>query len=214
MTITAVVLAAGASRRFGEDDKLLADAGGMPVLVRVLRAIDVPPVADIVVVTRPEADELCAAVAQAQCRAPIRFVVNSQADSGLASSLLAGLSAAPDSADGMLVTPGDMAGLSPHTVARVLAAFANHGSARLVYAALADGSQRNPVIWPRRLWPRLASATGDRGGSEIIRVLSGEAEAMVAVPVADDSELADIDTPHDLATFLASRSYERDSEGG
>ncbi len=61
---SAVIVAAGSSKRMGSD-KLMADLGGLPVLVRTLKAFDASEcVSEIVVVTRvekvPEVAELCA----------------------------------------------------------------------------------------------------------------------------------------------------------
>lgn len=56
MKVDAVVVAAGRSERFGEQDKLFADLGGVPVLVWSLRTLlDAPSVAGLVLVVREPA---------------------------------------------------------------------------------------------------------------------------------------------------------------
>lgn len=200
MKIAALVLAAGASRRFGDRDKLLADAGGKPVLARVLAALCTPAIGDIVVVVRPGAEAVRSCMASAGLARPVRFAVSAEAEAGLSRSIAAGLTALPAAADGVLITPGDMPGLSHRTVERLAAAFAARDGMAIAFAALADGSQRNPVVWPRRLWPRLAELTGDRGGKLLIAE-DGATTPPAVVAVADAGELADIDTADDLARY-------------
>lgn len=203
MGIVAMVLAAGASRRFGAADKLLADAGdGVPVAARVLDALGRAGVATIVVVVRPGADRLVEALRAHVTSRALRFVDNAGANLGLASSIAAGLAHVPADASGLLVTPADLPGLTVSTVERLLTAYDADGCGRIAYAALPDGSQRNPVVWPPRLWPGLAGLSGDVGGKALIEE-DAIVHGAVVVRVADAAELSDIDTPGDLRRFTA-----------
>lgn len=201
MGLTAILLAAGASRRFGDADKLLADWGdGMPVAVRVLRALDCEAVDTVIAVVRPDGAELAGALSAASTPGRLIVVVNEAPDRGLASSLVAGLTTIPGGASGLIVTPADLPGLTSATVRRLAHAYAADGSRRVAYAALPDGSQRNPVVWPPRLWPALAKLTGDAGGKTLI-AKDADMNGAVAVTVQQSDELSDIDTPQDLARF-------------
>lgn len=207
--IAAVVLAAGASRRFADGCKLMADADGVPLVARVARTLAACAAIDrVVVVVRPGAADIVRCIAEIGGTASC--AVNGNADLGMSTSIAAGLAALGEPEyDGVLVTPGDMPGLSTATVERLVAAFAAHGGQVVVHAALPDGRQRNPVVWPRRLLARLGAVTGDTGGKALIRE---EGNAAVAVPIADERELADIDTVADLAAYHARHRSRR--EGG
>lgn len=66
-TCAAVIVAAGSARRMGGIDKVMADLGGQPVLLRTVRAMaDSESIDEIVVVTRPDlrdvAEALCAGI--------------------------------------------------------------------------------------------------------------------------------------------------------
>lgn len=73
---TAIVPAAGTSRRMGGENKLFADLAGMPVLMRTLRAIDQTELVDEIVVAAQE--ELLLDVADlcshAELKKPVRVV--------------------------------------------------------------------------------------------------------------------------------------------
>ncbi len=198
--VSAVLLAAGASRRFGHEEKLLAAIGGEPLAARVTRVLREAGIGEIVAVVRED----CGPVAAALSGRVTRVVCAPGAVYGMGSSIAAGIAALGPAAQGnecagALVVPGDMPGLTPALVRRLTEAFERNAAARIVYAAL-DGAQRNPVLWPRRLFPELAALAGETGGKAILARHPGDAVAVAATA----SEVADIDTPDDLARWSSS----------
>lgn len=198
-TIAAILLAAGSSTRFGPANKLLADVAGRALVARTAAALDREHVREIVVVTGPDADEVKRALAGGRAR----FVHNGDHAKGMGTSIAAGIAALGADADGALVCPGDMPALDPVLVDRIIAAFDETDGAKVVYAALADGRQRNPVLWPRRLFSALAGLAGSEGGKAVLEAQPNE--DCIAVPVTDEGLLADIDTSEDLARYLSLR---------
>ena len=204
--IAAIVLAAGRSRRFADGDKLLAEAGGVPLLARVLRALAVPEIAPLLcVVPADTAATLRQGLTAEPAAGGVSWIINHAADAGLSTSIVAGVVALPRPAAGVLIVPGDMPALTPRLIQRLLAAFDASGRAAIVHACLADGSQRNPVIWPARLLPELARLAGDRGAKALITAQSHASEGadVIAVVAESDAELIDIDTSAELAEFNA-----------
>ncbi len=68
----------------------------------------------------------------------------------------------------------------------------------IVYPTTPDGDQRNPVLWPRRFFPELASLAGAEGAKALLRSHPDES---AAVRVESASLFADVDTPADLAAL-------------
>ena len=81
-TIAAIVLAAGFSRRFGADDKLLADINGQPLLAHSLAAYADAPLSQKIAVLQPQSPmaEICAA-------AGFETVINNKAAEGMGTSI-------------------------------------------------------------------------------------------------------------------------------
>jgi molybdenum cofactor cytidylyltransferase len=194
MRITAVVLAAGAGRRFG-GGKLLARFDGKPILQHVLDALAEAGIDDPVVVLGTDAETLEAAL---DWRAA-RRVRNPDPDRGLAGSLRIGWQAAtasdqPPSA--VLVVLGDQPRLDPGVV-RTLVAQPADRARPIVVARHADGSP-NPVRLEPEAAPLVAMAAGDRGLGPLID-LHPELVRFVDV----DGANPDVDAPADLVAILA-----------
>ena len=195
--IAAVILAAGSSRRFGAGNKLLAEVGGKPLLLRVIEAVEDAGLDPLVVVTGHEAEQVTATVA-----APTRrMVYNAQHLDGIGTSIAAGVTALDEACVGVLIAQGDMPALDAVVVGTLVSAFVAGGCEHITCPRLADGRQGNPVIWPRRLFTELRALRGDRGAK---RLIAAEGEQVIAVPMAGPAAAVDIDTPDELAAFIAS----------
>ena len=194
MRITAVVLAAGASSRFGSQ-KLLAPLAGRPVLQHVLDAVAEAGVGDTVVVLGDAHAALEAAIAWRG----ERRVRNERPGDGLSSSLRLGLDAASEdpATEAVVVLLGDQPAIRPGVIRAVVEA-ARGSAAPFVRACyVADGAP-NPVLVRRVAWARAAGLSGDRGLGPL---LAAHPELVIAVDVPGANP--DIDTPADLAALAA-----------
>ncbi len=134
--VWAVVLAAGASSRFGSPkQRLLLE----PVLerVRASRGVD-----GIVVVTG--AHEVEASAATVHCP---------EWERGPGASLRCGLAALPEEAQAAVVVLGDGPDLSPEAIDRVVARWREDRPP--VVAATYGGTRLHPVLLDRRAWPEV-----------------------------------------------------------
>lgn len=193
MRIGAIVLAAGSSTRFGGGNKLLADCGGEPVLARTLGALAESCIpADACLVATGADHDLLAAIA-------LRFGMNvlyvSEHARGMGTTLASAVRAVEADIDGVLVMPGDMPAMTAAVIDSVVEAFEAARGDRIAYATLSHGEQRNPVLWPRRLFDQLAALEGPHGGKALI---GAELSGVVAVPVTNELALRDIDTRAEL----------------
>jgi CTP:molybdopterin cytidylyltransferase MocA len=182
VSVTALVLGAGAGTRFGAAPKQLAEVGGKPLLQH---AIDLAQPLGGVLVLGARAEEVRASVDPGR----LEVVVCDTWDQGQSASLRAGLAALPD-AEAVLVLLGDQPRIGRAAVERVLAARdpARHDAVRAAY----DGRPGHPVALERALIDRAQAALrGDQG----FRDLLGAAHAVECGDIADPT---DVDTPEDL----------------
>jgi molybdenum cofactor cytidylyltransferase len=192
MKVVAVVLAAGASSRFGSQ-KLLADLGGKPVLQHTLDAVAAAGLDDVVVVLGGARAKVDAAIAWRT----ERRVTNERPQDGLSSSVRVGLdqAAEDDAVAAVLIVLGDQPAIRPEAIHAVIEA-ARDSQAPFVRARYAADGAPNPVLVRRAAWALAAGIDGDRGLGPL---LAQRPELVLAVPVAGANP--DVDTPADLAAL-------------
>lgn len=191
MSVAAIVLAAGLSRRFGEQDKLLAMIDGEPLIRRAARLALRSHCKRVHVVTRLGAKELEAAL----LGLPVVRCANPDFAAGIGSSIAAGIASLPPDVAGALILPADMPWLDAALLDRLIASFETSGATAVTYPVTTTGAQRNPVIWPRSLFPALTELKADRGAKGLIPSTPG---SRIEVEVAQEEVFRDIDAPEDL----------------
>lgn len=195
--VSAVVLAAGLSSRFG-GPKLLASFGGRPVLQRVLDTLASAGLRDVVVVLGAHAE----AVEQGIAWRSERRVINDRPGDGLSSSLRLGLAAVAPDSDAALIVLGDQPTLEVDVIAALLAADPG-GEAVAVLPAYAAGGGANPVLLRRSGFTLATRVDGDQGLGRIL------AEAPGVVRIELPGGVPDIDSRDDLAALLEASWAER-----
>lgn len=185
MRIGCVVMAAGDARRFGEN-KLAAEFGGKPLILRALEAVPAEKFSAVAVVTQyPEVEELAK-------RFHFTPVHNPHPDWGISHTIRLGLEALGE-CGAALFQVSDQPLLRRETVAAEVDFFRAHPD-KLVGLGH-DGVRGNPCIFPAAYFPELLALKEDHGGSSVIR--RHEEELLLFEAAA--AELADADTRQALA---------------
>lgn len=190
-SLSAVVLAAGAGRRFG-GDKLIVPYEGRPLIAGALCAALAAPVVEVVVAVPSLADPVAEAVRAFSDESRLRLVEVPDRDEGMAASLRAAIRALDPKSAGVLVFLGDMPRI-PHGVAPALATALS--SDALAAQPAYEGKPGHPVLFARALYPQLLSLAGDQGAKQ---VLAGLGERLLRLPIDDPGVLFDVDTPAQL----------------
>lgn len=195
MTVTGVVLAAGASRRMGCPKALLPFGDGTFVQA-VVTALRQGGVDAVVVVTRAELfDAVGAAVREAA-----RVVVNPSPEDGMQSSLRVALT---DVTAAVCLALVDQPDLRADTVRLLLAAHAA-ASDRIVIPVTRDVRRGHPVVFPADLVPALRAPHGEG----VRQVVWDNAARVLHCPVDDPAPFRNVNTPAELARLLGETSPE------
>lgn len=188
-----LILAAGASSRMGDRDKLLEEVAGAPLLTRIVQ-IAVETGLPVCVVLPPDRPLRRTALAGL----PAREVVAEKAREGMAESLKAGLAHLPEEADVLLL----LADLPEIEGADLTAMIAAHKAypGQILRATSETAVPGHPVIFPARFRPALMALSGDQGARDLLRA---EKARIVAVPLPGQRAVTDLDTPEDWAAWRA-----------
>jgi molybdenum cofactor cytidylyltransferase len=189
--IAALVLAAGQSRRYGSDNKLLVAVEGVPLVRRAVEAAQASQADSVLLVTGHAREDIEATVAGTG----VATVHNPAYERGLSTSLQAGLAALPEEVDGVVVLLGDMPRVDANTIDKLIAAF-DPVEGRSICIPTVRGKRGNPVLFARRFFAEAMEIEGDVGAKPLI---AEHADQVAEVPVEGEAVLLDVDTPEALA---------------
>jgi molybdenum cofactor cytidylyltransferase len=187
----AVVLAAGASTRFGSVKQLVRIAGRPLLHIAVTRAAEVTGNALIVVLGSGAVQ-----LAPLLKHSPGSVVVNHDWREGLASSIRAGVARLPAACKAVMLLLADQPAVTADDLRRLAGSWRKQP--QHIAAALYDGACGAPAIFPRSSFRALSELRGDTGARALLRRNS---ERIVRVPMP--SAAIDVDTPEDLLALEA-----------
>jgi 4-nitrophenyl phosphatase len=190
--IAAVILAAGASSRFGQPKQLL-EWDNRPLILSTVDTAWAAGLNPIIVVLGAYADEIEPVLLDR----PVQLQRNYHWSEGISSSIRTGITALPGSVDGALFIPGDQPLLTVAFLKELIECFGRDDK-EIVVPTTTDGSRGSPVLFARRFFPELSQLLGDAGGRLL---LNRYPDDIFSLLVKDSRLLMDIDTPEAYAKF-------------
>jgi molybdenum cofactor cytidylyltransferase len=184
--IAGILLASGASTRFG-GDKLVAMLDGRAIVRWSAEAL-AGAVDELVVVVRDDGSTIRHALEGM----PIRVAINHDSARGMSTAIRAGIGALPAHTGAAIVALGDQPLVDARVVAQLVARWRASG-ARAVQPRYDDG-RGHPVLFDASLFPALGALEGDVGARA---VLDAQGDALELLGVAGPRPI-DVDTPEAL----------------
>lgn len=188
--LAAILLAAGASRRFADGEKLTAELASRPLTDWLFATVESLGLAQTIVVMRPDASDELQKLARLR---GARVVVNQNAGAGVGASIAAGVAALKD-VEGAFICPADMPLLTAQNFSETAAAFFEGGDADIA-APHCQGRRGHPVLFGKRHFPALRNLSGDVGAQTVIERAQG---ALRLIETDDEAVLFDVDAPSGL----------------
>ncbi|MGA7982796.1 MAG: nucleotidyltransferase family protein [Chromatiaceae bacterium] len=187
--VSAVLLAAGESRRMGTMNKLFLDIAGMPLLRRAALTLLGASAKEVVVVVGHEA-----ALSQSLLSdLPLRVVENPHFADGQMTSVYCGLHALQEPCEGVMVCLADQPLLDATDLETLALGFVD-GCSRSVLVPTYRGRRGNPVILPSRVREAILAGGPDLGGE---RPIDTYRDLVRPLEMPNDHCVFDLDTPED-----------------
>jgi molybdenum cofactor cytidylyltransferase len=190
--ISAIVLAAGESKRMGRPKQLLPFRGST-LLGQITENLLQSQAAEIIVVLGYQAEKIIPQIAPE----PVKIVVNPDFDQGMSSSIKCGLSHISEAADGVMIVLGDQPLIEKETIDLLIEKHrqSEHGIILPVY----EGIRGHPVIFKMKYKDELLRLTGDIGGKQIVERHPSD---VLEVAVDSQSVVISIDVESDYQLLI------------
>jgi len=185
--ISAILLAAGESRRMGRFKQLL-ELGERTFVEHCIENLLASRVGEVVVVTGHRESEVRAALKLA----PVKFAHNASYRSGMSSSIKRGVQAVSDKAKACLISLVDQPRIDTHTINKLVAEYER--SSRPIVIATFGGRRGHPIILDLSLKEEILGIDESIG---LRQVISAHASEIAYVEVYTNAVVEDCDSPED-----------------
>lgn len=190
--ISAIILAAGQSKRMGKP-KMLMPWGKLTVIEQVVATFIGAGTGDILVVTGGAREQ----VEKITEKYPVRRFHNHAYDQGeMLSSLQCGLSAMKKEVEAVVVGLGDQPQIQEESVRAISAAYRRTGATLVVPSY--ENRRGHPWLVARPLWHEILAMSSPQTPRDFLRRHAAEIHY---VNLETPSILADLDTPEDYEKF-------------
>lgn len=194
-TVSAILLAAGESRRMGEINKLELIVDGIPLLRRTAETLLASELQEIIVVLGYEAEKTRAMLQGL----PVNFVENEAYREGQMTSVYKGLLSLSKVCDGVMICLSDQPLLETDDVNVLIEAFGkrSHGS---ILVPTFEGQRGNPIIFNYEHRQGILNGERNLGCKKLIEK---NPEQVSSFEMSNDHVVLDLDTPEQYAAFTA-----------
>jgi molybdenum cofactor cytidylyltransferase len=190
--ISAIILAAGESKRMGQPKQLLPFRGST-LLGQIVENLLQSQAAETIVVLGYQAEKIIPQIA----REPVRIVVNPDFEQGMSSSIRCGLSHISAAADGVMIVLGDQPLIEKEIIDLLIER--HRQSERGIILPVYNGIKGHPVIFKMKYKDELMRLTGDIGGKEIVERHPSD---VLEVEVDSESVVISIDAESDYQSLI------------
>ena len=190
--ISALILAAGESRRMGKQNKLLLPIGGEALLVKLVASVCASDVGQVLVVIGHEAEKIRRELNEF----PLNFVYNPNFSEGMTTSIKYGVKVASHECDGLLICLGDMPFINTSEINKLIHAYAKNRikGQNLIVVPVFKRQHGNPVLFSIEFRNDILEHKKESGCKEVIMKNS---DSVMEIEMDDEKMLLDVDTMED-----------------
>lgn len=193
MNLSAMLLAAGESRRMGRPKSLLP-FGGKTVIETIVDRLLALRVAEVLIVLGHQHEM----VRQRIESLPVQIVVNNDFGKGMLSSIQCGVRALSSESEGVLLCLIDQPQIPPGVFTELIASFPANPAKILV--PVHQSRRGHPILLPSSYYPNILQLAG---GSGLRTLLHKHPERVLEIPCDAPEVVRDMDIPEDYWREIA-----------
>lgn len=190
--VSAIVLAAGLSRRMGKVNKMGLLFQGKPIVHHVIDQLESSQSFETIIVTSEVSNELFP---------DHKVVMNEQYETGMTSSIQAGVKATSTGADGFMICLGDQPLINTEDYNELINAFSDHltNNHRAIILPTFEGKKGNPVIFSSHYKNDILNHQHPEGCKGIVQA---NKDHLVSRALNNSAILLDVDQPEDYERLV------------
>ena len=194
--ISAVILAAGESRRMGKQNKLLLPIGGEALLVKLVTSVCASDVGQVLVVIGHEAEKIRRELNEF----PLNFVYNPNFSEGMTTSIKYGVKVVSHECDGLLICLGDMPFINTSEINKLIHAYVKNRikGEGLIVVPVFKRQRGNPVLFSIEFRNDILEHKKESGCKEVIMKNS---DSVIEIEMDTENMILDVDTMEDYQSI-------------
>ena len=194
--ISAVILAAGESRRMGKQNKLLLPIGGETLLVKLVKSVCASDVGQVLVVIGHEAEK----IRRELNNFPLSFVYNHNYSEGMTTSIKFGVKEVSPDSDGFLICLADMPFINTSEISKLIHAYVQNRikEKKLIVVPVFQGKRGNPVLFSSEFRNDILEHKKKSGCKEVIMKNS---DSVMEIEMDTENMILDVDTMEDYQSI-------------
>ena len=161
--ISAILLAAGQSKRMGGENKLTKKIQGVPLIKHSVKNILAASIDELIIVLGYQKEIIEKLIDKNK---KIKFVFNKDFESGMASSIKVGLNHLSKNTEYFFICLGDM----PMVNSDIYNQLIKSRNQKNIIVPTYNGQQGNPVLFDKSMKEKVMDITGDVGAKKILEL--------------------------------------------
>ena len=189
--ISAILLAAGQSKRMAGENKLTKEIQGTPLIKHSVKNILASSIDELIVVLGHQKEIIEKLIDENE---KIKFVFNKDFESGMASSIKTGLNNLSKKTEAFFICLGDMPMVSHDIYNQLIKSKDN----KEIIVPTYKGQQGNPVLFNKSMKEKILDITGDSGAKKIFEL---NKDKILNLEINDQSITKGFDTQDNFNSF-------------
>ena len=161
--ISAILLAAGQSKRMGDENKLVKNFQGIPLIKHSVRNILASFIGELIIVLGHQKEIIEKLIDKNE---KIKFVFNQDFESGMATSIKTGLNHLSEETEAFFICLGDM----PMVNKDIFNLLIKSKNNREIIVPTYKNKQGNPILFSKSMKKKIMTIEGDVGAKKILEL--------------------------------------------